>query len=220
MGIYSFVAAENPSIEEVYFNGKFNPRGGGVFFDGKYHFVDYSSYYSNYFYEYNVADRTPTGNNGQYAYGFRAVATDLTYNPADGMLLVEKATLTATADDCRRTVGADNPEFTISYSGFRNGDTADDAINTAPIVTTDADRLSPEGTYVLTVSGGEARNYHFVYVSGTLTVEGESDGIDTVTMPARDGMEGQSVYTLDGRLVKMPRAKGIYISEGKKIVVR
>ena len=44
------------------------------------------------------------------------------FNYVNGTLTVNKATLTATADNASRTYGDSNPALTVSYSGFRNGD--------------------------------------------------------------------------------------------------
>ncbi|WKZ60950.1 MAG: MBG domain-containing protein [Cyclobacteriaceae bacterium] len=97
--------------------------------------------------------------------------TDNNYNftYVNGTLTVNKATLTATADNQSRLYGAANPTFTISYSGFVNGDNAS-VINSAPLATTAATVTSNVGTYPITVSGGTDDNYTFAYVSGTLTI--------------------------------------------------
>ncbi|MBX2945177.1 MAG: gliding motility-associated C-terminal domain-containing protein [Cyclobacteriaceae bacterium] len=99
--------------------------------------------------------------------------TDVTnYNTVNGttvVIEVTKATLTATANNQSRTYGAANPAFTISYSGFVNGDTPS-ALGTAPTVGSVATPASPVGTYPITVTGGSANNYNFTYVNGTLTV--------------------------------------------------
>ena len=87
-------------------------------------------------------------------------------------LTVNKAPLTITANDCMKEQGKANPELTVSYSGFINGDDAS-VLTTQPIVSTTATTSSPVGTYPITVSGAEAENYDFTYVNGTLTVVDE-----------------------------------------------
>lgn len=92
---------------------------------------------------------------------------DITFVPAN--LTIGKADLTATADDQSKFLGEANPVFTISYSGFVNGDSETDI--TVPSATTTADESSALGTYDITLSGGESSNYNISLVKGTLTVE-------------------------------------------------
>ena len=94
------------------------------------------------------------------------------YNAASDVmqgLTIDKAALQATAEDKARTVGAANPTFTITYSGFVNGDDASD-LDTAPMASTTANTGSLVGTYDINVSGGMDNNYDFTYVKGTLTI--------------------------------------------------
>ena len=101
-------------------------------------------------------------------------------NPVDGTLTVNKATLTATADDKSKTYGEANPALTISYSGFVEGDSESD-LTTAPTAATTATNASVVGDYTITVSGGSDDNYDFNLVNGTLTVNKT-----TLTVTAED----------------------------------
>ena len=85
-------------------------------------------------------------------------------------LTVGKAALTITANDCSKMEGEENPELTVSYEGFKNGDT-EAVLTQQPTVTTQATTASPAGSYPITVSGAKAANYDISYVAGTLTVE-------------------------------------------------
>lgn len=85
------------------------------------------------------------------------------------LLTVEKAMLTATANDATRAVGDPNPSFTLAYDGFVNEEDVA-VIDVLPQATTNADVVSMPGSYEITVSGGMDNNYAFSYVSGTLTV--------------------------------------------------
>ena len=87
-----------------------------------------------------------------------------------GTLTVRKATLTATADNYVKYQGEDNPMFTISYSGFKYNDT-ETVLSKKPTASCSATKYSPVGTYQITLSGGAAKNYDFVYVSGLLTIK-------------------------------------------------
>ena len=83
---------------------------------------------------------------------------------------IKKVALKVMADDQTRAYGEENPEFTISYEGFVNNED-ESVLSSAPVVATKATAASNAGTYALTVSGGEATNYSFNYVNGTLTIE-------------------------------------------------
>jgi MBG domain-containing protein len=59
--------------------------------------------------------------------------------------------------------------LTITYSGFKNSDTAA-SLTTQPTASTAANDSSPIGNYPITVSGGVSDNYNFTYEAGTLTI--------------------------------------------------
>lgn len=84
-------------------------------------------------------------------------------------LTVNPAPLTVTAQNQARAYGADNPALTLVYSGFVNGDTKS-ALGAEPVATTTATAASAPGTYPITLTGGNAANYAFTLVNGTLTV--------------------------------------------------
>ena len=90
-----------------------------------------------------------------------------------GILTVKKAQLTVTVNDVSREYGAENPELSVSYGGFVNGDDEsvlegtltlayDESINAAAFVGTHID--------VTTASGLTAQNYDIKYVPGSVTV--------------------------------------------------
>lgn len=89
--------------------------------------------------------------------------------PVSGTLTITKATLTATAVNTNRPYGSANPTFTISYTGFQNGENAS-VLDTAPEASSAATLTSDVGTYPITVSGGLDNNYNLTYVNGTLTI--------------------------------------------------
>jgi gliding motility-associated-like protein len=94
------------------------------------------------------------------------------YTPAyqSGTITVTPAPLTVTADDKNKLYGDVNPAFTVSYTGFVNGDDVTQ-LTTPPVANTTATQASQVGQYPITVSGGAATNYTFAYVSGTLNVD-------------------------------------------------
>jgi hypothetical protein len=91
----------------------------------------------------------------------------------NGQLTVTKATLTVMADNKSKTLGAANPAFTVSYSGFRNGENlGTSGLTGSPSLTTTATTSSPIGSYQITAAIGTvaAGNYSFSLVNGILTI--------------------------------------------------
>ena len=98
-------------------------------------------------------------------------ATDGTYPAASvtQTFVVNKASLTITANNIARNEGVANPALTATYSGFVNGENSS-VLLTPEVLNTSATQLSPAGTYPITVSGATAANYNITFVNGTLTV--------------------------------------------------
>jgi hypothetical protein len=88
---------------------------------------------------------------------------------ANGTLTVTKAPLTVTADDKSKVYGAANPVFSVSYSGFVNGD-GPSALGGTVAFGTAATAASPVGSYPVTPSGLTSANYVISFANGTLTV--------------------------------------------------
>ena len=87
-----------------------------------------------------------------------------------GTLTVTKAPLVVTADNYTITQGDKLPEFTASYSGFKNGENVS-VLTKQPVFSCDANEASAPGEYPINVYGVEADNYNAIsYVAGTLTV--------------------------------------------------
>jgi hypothetical protein len=87
----------------------------------------------------------------------------------NGTLSVTPASLTGTADNKSRLYGQLNPAFTVTYTGFVNGE--DSSIVTGTLIgSTTADTNSPVGGYPISVSGQSAPNYTITYADGTLNV--------------------------------------------------
>ena len=106
-------------------------------------------------------------NVGQYAITpSGATASNYTITFVDGTLTINPAPLTITADDKSKTYGDDDPAFTVSYEGFRRGDTA------SVVSGLNISREAGEnvGQYAITPSGATAGNYTITFVDGTLTI--------------------------------------------------
>ncbi|MEY4688203.1 MAG: hypothetical protein RIR76_2226, partial [Verrucomicrobiota bacterium] len=82
--------------------------------------------------------------------------------------VINKASLTAKADNKVRTLGAANPPLTITYAGFVPGETK--SAITEPAISTAADVNSQLGDYAITLTGGSASNYNLTLQNGTLSV--------------------------------------------------
>lgn len=85
-------------------------------------------------------------------------------------VIITKAPLTISVGNYTRKKGKENPEFVLSYEGFKNDETEEVLIK-KPTVTTTATKTSPTGEYPIEVSGAEAQNYEITHVGGLLTVE-------------------------------------------------
>lgn len=88
----------------------------------------------------------------------------------NGLMTINKASLTATTKNATRQYGDENPDFELSYSGLKNNET-EPVWTVFPNFVTGATKTSPVGNYGITASGGEAKNYVVQYINnGQLTV--------------------------------------------------
>ncbi|NVJ48728.1 MAG: MBG-2 domain-containing protein, partial [Cytophagia bacterium] len=125
-------------------------------------------------------------------------AGDASYEAATSatqVLTVNKAVLTATAEDKSKTYGEANPAFTITYTGFVNGEDKT-AITTEPTASTTADATTGVGTYDISLSGGVSTNYSFTTNKGTLTI---SKAVLSATADDKSKIYGESnpSFTID-----------------------
>ena len=111
----------------------------------------------------------------------------------DGTLTIEKAPLTVGVQNMTMTEGDAIPSFTLTYSGFRNGDTESDAFTMKPTATTTATASSKPGTYLITVGGGSATNYLLTYTQGTLTIKEKESTTSWANIVVNSDLEGNDV---------------------------
>jgi VCBS repeat-containing protein len=149
-------------------------------------------------------EANPPVNAGTYAVVALRGATRKT-----AKLVIAKAPLTVTADDQSRLIGQPNPELSFSYAGFVGGDSTETvfpapATKTAapPIVSTTAKETSPAGSYPIRFSGGAAANYQFVFVPGTLTIEGFEGRYEILLTHAEFDYVTAKVELITGKTVK------------------
>ncbi|MDD7318623.1 MAG: C10 family peptidase [Prevotella sp.] len=171
----------------------------------------------------DATQTSPAGTYPIHAKPGTITAPDVTYE--DGYMIITKVPLTVTVEDATRKQYEKDPEFVLHFEGFVNGED-ESVITTMPTVTSNATYDSPEGEYVLTISGGEAQNYKFNYVSGKLVISGVGEitnGIGTITISDK---EPRDIYNVHGQLVRRAATSvvglptGLYIIEGKKVVVK
>ena len=167
-----------------------------------------------------ICEATPTSPAGEYPIIIRKGSIQ-NYNDTytNGVLTVTKAPLTVTVEYVERQEAEENPPFVLVYSGWKNGED-ESVLEEVPVATTTATVASPIGEYPVTISGGKAENYDFLYVDGILVVT-ESDAISIIN----GNGEAFDVYAADGKKVRRQTKtlkglpKGIYIVNGKKISI-
>lgn len=98
----------------------------------------------------------------------------------NGVLTITQAPLTISAESYTKKQGEAMPEFTVSYAGFKNGESSN-VLTKQPVVHCNATADSAPGEYPITVSGAEAQNYAISYVAGKLIVT----AADPVTVTAK-----------------------------------
>lgn len=127
-----------------------------------------------------------------------AAAANYTFSYVKGTLTVGKAPLTATGSSHTVKYGAAAPAYSVSYTGWRNGDGVG-KLSAAPTATSTYTTTSPVGEYAVTVSGGASDWYDISYVSGKVTVE-KADAAANVV--ANSGLiysgEAQALVTASG----------------------
>lgn len=131
-----------------------------------------------------------------------------------GTLTIDKAAITVKAKSYSRQVGEANPEFEVTYSGFRNRETAE-VLTKLATATCEATPDSPAGDYDIVPSGAEAENYEFTYVPGVLTVQapvGVRDIKDDTAAP-------RDIYNIAGQRLTKP-VRGVNIIDKKKVIVK
>src|SRR5207237_263594 len=120
--------------------------------------------------------------------GLTSANYTITY--ANGTLTITPAPLSVTADNKTKVYGQANPTFTVSYSGFVNGDTASSLGGTLTF-STPAAASSPVGSYAITPSGLTSSNYTITFGNGTLTVAQRSVSV-VVSLSAATINEGDT----------------------------
>ncbi len=116
-----------------------------------------------------LATVTANSNAGNYPITIGGAA-DPNYTIAyvNGMLTINPAALTLTADNQSQTYGGVQPALTYTATGLVNGDTTA-SLGTQPVLATVAAN-SNAGNYPITIGGAADPNYTMSYVNGVLTI--------------------------------------------------
>ena len=147
-----------------------------------------------------TCEYTPTSNVGEYPIvPSGATATNYVISYTNGKVTVNKAALTITADDKTMTYGDEHPEFTASYSGWKNQD--DESVVSGLAYTCSYAPGSYIGTYAIEPNSATAMNYDITFVNGTLTVNKAHVFIS--------GAEAQIAKFADGHASAVVLNKGI-----------
>ncbi|RXG11350.1 putative secreted protein (Por secretion system target), partial [Leeuwenhoekiella polynyae] len=96
-------------------------------------------------------------------------ATSMNYSITyiDGNFEITPAALTITADDQTKVYGESDPDLTVSYSGFENGDSESDLGGTLSVIRATGEGV---GSYVISASGATSMNYSITYVAGSFEI--------------------------------------------------
>ncbi len=100
--------------------------------------------------------------------GSGGVADNYTFDYVDGTLTINKASLTATADNQTIVYNNPIPNLTITYDGFVNDE--DTSVIIEPVISTPATANSDAGSYPIILADGSAVNYDINLVNGELII--------------------------------------------------
>ena len=116
-----------------------------------------------------TCEYAPTSNVGEYTIvPSSATATNYSFAYVNGKVTVNKAALMITAEDKNVTYGDAVPEYTATYSGWKNSD--DKSVVSGLVYTCAYAPTSNVGEYDIVPSGATATNYAISYTNGKVTV--------------------------------------------------
>lgn len=130
-------------------------------------------------------------------------AGNSTYAPGSDSvtITINKAPLTITANNQTIVYGQPEPVFTVTYSGFVNGEDSS-ALITRPLVLPSASEPIYPGNYLVEVSGAQSGNYAFTYVNGVFTVTLPGDSLNAfVNAPGSIAVNILSTATQKSQLI-------------------
>lgn len=143
-----------------------------------------------------------------------------------GMLNVAPAPLKVIAQDLSIQQFDQIPQLTLKYEGFVNGDSEEDIV--PPSISTNAPTSDKPGVFDITLSGGEAKNYEFDLVNGTLTIEFVLDSSSpsaarpilypnptnhSITLSGIQNLKSVSIFDHSGQLIKQIKDSKIQMTD-------
>ena len=158
----------------------------------------------------------------------RGTITEEQVEFANGFLIVKKATAKMHAKDVTIEVGQ-TPSFGYTVDELQNNETTV-ALEKEPTFTiTDSKgkkvtEYNVPGKYTITVSDAEAENYKFEYSTAVLTITLSTNGI--LKTPQTTSTATFDVYSLNGTCIAKGvsslkgLAKGVYLVNGKKLIIK
>ena len=158
----------------------------------------------------------------------RGTITEEQVEFANGFLIVKKATAKMHAKDVTIEVGQ-TPSFGYTVDELQNNETTV-ALEKEPTFTiTDSKgkkvtEYNVPGKYTITVSDAEAENYKFEYSTAVLTITLSPNGI--LKTPQTTSTATFDVYSLNGTCIAKGvsslkgLAKGVYLVNGKKLIIK
>lgn len=158
----------------------------------------------------------------------RGTVTEEQVEFANGFLIVKKATAKIHAKDVTIEVGQ-TPSFGYTVDELQNNETTV-ALEKEPTFTiTDSKgkkvtEYNVPGKYTITVSDAEAENYKFEYSTAVLTITLSPNGI--LNTPQTASTATFDVYSLNGTCIAKGvsslkgLAKGVYLVNGKKLIIK
>jgi hypothetical protein len=117
-------------------------------------------------------------------------APNYTVQYASGTLSVTPAPLSVAANNATRSYGMPNPQFTVTFSGFVNGENGSVLGGTLTLTTT-AQANSMPGDYPIVPGGVSSANYSIAFVNGTLTITPASEYL-VITVGSTNVARGKS----------------------------
>ena len=174
-----------------------------------------------------TCEATPASPVGKYVISVsRGTIKEEQVEFVNGYLFVQKATANLRAKDVTVEI-KQKPVFNYTVDGLQNNETTVE-LTEAPVFTVKdhngkvVTSFDVPGEYTIEVSGGVAANYVFSYFPAKLTVKNSTNGISGPV----SSVSVFDVYTLDGVCVAKGvtslngLAKGVYVVNGRKCVVR
>lgn len=98
-----------------------------------------------------------------------AIATNYDITTSEGILSINKASLSANPVNVTRKYGEDNPQFELTFEGLKNNEIVPEW-STQPVITTNATKKSDVGNYNIVISSADARNYTLTKGVGVMTI--------------------------------------------------